>query len=139
MMLPKQIRHQIKEWIRTDAKCVRLEAKINTLKQKQRRYWEQFRSQQQADHWKMFRELRRIDDFRTSILERRKQTTRIARAHTRTLARQSRELRRNLSQLDTKLLLAVNALGTRRGFLRKDLADRFLKLAAREAARRCKV
>lgn len=133
------IRKQIKEWIRIDPKCVRLEAGIATLKRQRRQRWTRFRVQQQAEHWKVFREIKRIDDFRVAIMDRRRQVHQIAKGHARRLAQQSVELRRDLSRLDTKLALATTALGLRRGFLRKDLADRFVKLAAKEALRRCKL
>jgi hypothetical protein len=137
--LSQPIRKQIKEWIRTDARCVRLQAEIAALKERRSQLWGQFRTRQQSDHWQMYHELKRIDDFRVSIVERRKRVHQIAKRHTGVLARQSSELRRELGRLDTRLARAVNSLGHRRGFLRKDLADRFVKLAAREAARRCKL
>lgn len=134
-----QIRAQIKEWIRTDAKVVRLAAEIARLKQKQRQIWNQFHTRQLASHWRMYRELKRIDDFRVAIVDRRKKVHQIAQAHTRTLAGQNRELNRELAKAGTRLARALSAMGARRGFLRKDLADRFVKLAAREATRRSKV
>jgi hypothetical protein len=137
MKLKSINRQQIQKWINDDAAIKKMEALTETLRQKRRKLMASYHADQVLPYWKTARFVTRtLLDPNPASKDKKAAAMAAFKQRRSETCRDCRQMRAEVSKIDTRLERTFFLLGRRRGYLQNRFARSFYAMMQREEVRR---